>query len=113
MRNRPLRNKACQPTRLTSACPQTYVNDHPVSSAMTCGQHFSLPVVVGFPDRDHRYKSVATQIPHDVGLAPIPDTRQKNLLVVCKISLKTIILSDNVISRHRIYMQMHVFYALK
>jgi hypothetical protein len=35
-----------------------------------CGQHVSLTDIVGFLDQDYHYKSVATQIPHDVGLGP-------------------------------------------
>ena len=42
---------------------------------MTYDQH----VVVGFPDQDYRYKSVAIEIPHDSGLAPIPYTGRKFL----------------------------------
>ena len=50
-----------------STCLQTEL---PVSLGMTRR--------VGFLDQYHCYKSVATQIPHDAGLAPIPDTGQKN-----------------------------------
>ena len=34
----------------------------------------SSPAVIGFIDRDYRYKLVATQIPHYAGLARIPYT---------------------------------------
>jgi hypothetical protein len=38
----------------------------------------SHPVVVGFLDRNYRYKSVTIQIPHDVGLTSMPYTGQKS-----------------------------------
>ena len=38
-----------------------------------------IPAVVGFVDRDYRYKSVATQIPHDSGVIPTPYMSQKSL----------------------------------
>jgi hypothetical protein len=41
------------------------------------GELVAPSVVVGFLDRDYRYKSVATQIPHDTWLIPIPYTGQK------------------------------------
>ena len=39
-----------------------------------------LPPVVGFIDRDYCYKSVATQIPPDAGLAPILNIVRKFIL---------------------------------
>jgi hypothetical protein len=34
---------------------------------VACGQHVEFSTVIGFLDRNYRYKSVVTQIPHDVG----------------------------------------------
>ena len=65
-----------QSAGLTSTSPQTEVKDHSATLEMTYSQHVDSPppsVVSGFLDRNYRYKSVATQIPHDYGLTSIPD----------------------------------------
>ena len=62
---------------LMSNCLQTDVNDHPAIS--------------GFLDLNYHYKSVATKIPHNAGLALTPYTGEKFLphwgLNQCKYSL--------------------------
>jgi hypothetical protein len=64
-----LRAKACQPnTSHNSGCPQAELKYHPASLGITCGQHKE---VVCFIERDCRYKSEATQVTHDPGLASI------------------------------------------
>ena len=52
---------------LTSTCPQAEMKYHPDSLEVTCDQHVSSP----FIDQDYRWKSVATQIPHDAGLTSL------------------------------------------
>jgi hypothetical protein len=54
------------------------VNDHSASIGVPRGQHIESPAVVGFIDRNYRYKSVPTQISHDIGLAPIPYNGRKS-----------------------------------
>ena len=67
-------DRACQPTApLTSTSAE--MNDHPVSLEVTCGQHVGSPAVVGFLDKNYRYKSIANQNPHEPMLAPFPNTR--------------------------------------
>ena len=46
---------------------------------VTRGQHVGYLTIVYFVERKHCYKLIATQIPHDDGLAPIPFTRRKCL----------------------------------
>ena len=57
---------------LTSIFPQSDVNELPTSLSVNCGKHIECPAVVDFLDRNDRYSSVATQIPHDAALATIP-----------------------------------------
>ena len=40
---------------------------------------FSPLAIISSPDRDYRYKSVATQIPHNAGLAPYYGYRSTSL----------------------------------
>ena len=40
---------------------------------MTSGLDIEPPAIVGFIDQDYRYKSVDTQIPHEVWQAPSRD----------------------------------------
>ena len=47
---------------------------------VACGQHVNFLVLVDYLNQDQLYESVATQIPHDAGLALIPYTDQKLLL---------------------------------
>ena len=55
------------------------MNDHPARLGQTCGQNVE-PKPTDVPlDRNFRYKSVNTQIPHDDGLASIPYTGRKLL----------------------------------
>ena len=65
-----MRATTCKPTAgVTSICPRTKVNNYPANLRVKYGQHVGL---VGSLDRNYRYKSVATQFPDDVTLAPIP-----------------------------------------
>ena len=41
-------------------------------------QHVETPAVFGFVNYDYRSKSVATQIPYDAELTPIPYTDRKS-----------------------------------
>ena len=50
---------------------------HPTSLGWTCGQPVESFSRCWFSNRDFRYKSVLTQIPHDVALAPIPSISRK------------------------------------
>ena len=43
-------------------------NDHPARLSVAYDQHVESHSHVTFFYHNHRYKSVATQIPHDVGL---------------------------------------------
>ena len=53
------------------------MNEYP-SSLRSCEiSKLSPPSVVNFIDQEYRYKSIATKIPHDAGLVPIPYTGQK------------------------------------
>ena len=56
----------------------TELNDDPGSSILTCGQ-LSPTAVVCFLYRNYCHKSIATQIPCDVGLEMIPYTGRKFL----------------------------------
>ena len=64
---------------IMSTCPQTEVNDHPASSGVAVVSTLNHPAVVDFVERNYRYKSVTTQIPHDAGLVPIPFTGRRFL----------------------------------
>ena len=60
---KPTESRAYNPTAgLSSTCPQIKTNDH---------RGHVFPAVSGFQERDFHYRSVVTQIPHDVGLALI------------------------------------------
>ena len=48
----------------TSICPQTDVYNHPASLRVTNGQHVESPDVVGFLDRNSRYKKLLKFLPH-------------------------------------------------
>ena len=52
-----------------STCSQTEMGDYPDTIEVTCGRTSSPQGGVGFLDLYYRYKLVATQIPHDAGLA--------------------------------------------
>ena len=76
--NSPLRTIVCQPTAdLTFTCSKTEIKNYPAGLGVNCGQHVDSLAIVGFLDRDYRYRSVSTQIPHDAGLAPITYTGWK------------------------------------
>ena len=60
-----------QPSGLTSTCQWTDVEGHPASLRVTCSHYVESSTVIVFLDRNYRYKSVATQIPHNYGLEPI------------------------------------------
>ena len=65
-RNSLLRAVTFQPTAgLASIFPQTEVNSHPARIGVICCQHVDYQVVVDILERNHRYKSVATLIPHE------------------------------------------------
>ena len=49
----------------------------PGASLEGSGQHFIRPAIVGFLDRNYRYKPTTTQIPHDSGFALIPYSSQR------------------------------------
>jgi hypothetical protein len=54
-------------------------NDHPANLRATCNQHVDPSAVVGFIDRNYRYKSVANQILYGGGSATIPYNGRKFL----------------------------------
>ena len=62
-----------------TSTPQTEVKDHPASWGVMGGQHIESPMRCWLLYKDNRYKSVATQITHDVGLAPISHIDRKFL----------------------------------
>ena len=79
-----LTTRAYQPTAgLTSTYPQTEVKDHLTSLGVTLVCK-SPPVIVGFLDQDYHYRSVAIQIPHDAGLAPVHSAGLRPGSSVCK-----------------------------
>ena len=43
------------------------------------GQHDETPAVIGFQERNYRYKSITTQITHDARLSQIPYIGRKLL----------------------------------
>ena len=45
-----------------------------------CGKYVDPTDVSGFLDQNHHYKSLATQIPHDTALPPIPSIDRKMFL---------------------------------
>ena len=69
------RDRDCQLTAgLALTCPQTEVNNHPVSLGLTYGQYTEFASFVGFLKMNYNYKSVATEVSHDAELAPIQYT---------------------------------------
>ena len=52
------------------ACPDCWMKDLPCSLEVRCDQHIESPADVAVLDCSYRYKSVASQIPHDDWLEP-------------------------------------------
>ena len=70
--------RTCQlTTGLMFTSPQTEFNDHSDCLEGMFRQHVDSPAAVGIPDRNHRYKSVTTQILQYARLALIPNTDRK------------------------------------
>ena len=78
-RNSLLSDRTC---KLTLGCTSTFSEtgeDNPASSGLTFSQPAESQAAVGFPDRNYRYKSGATEITHYADLALTPYTGQKSL----------------------------------
>ena len=74
-RNSTLSDRTCQSTAgFKSTCAQTSEQSSSQFRGDVCSSMSSSQTIVGFKDRDYRYKSIATQIPPNIGLAPIPYT---------------------------------------